>query len=142
MKRSILTTIVLACALCMGGPLTAFAKEGGKRHGDRATGPLDGALAKMTLTDEQKSKVQAIKEKFHTEMKKWEEDHKAEIDAAKEAKDREKVRPLMEQRKTKMEGMIAEIKNVLNEDQKVQLQQALDAAKAEHGKRAEKRDKK
>ncbi|MBI5394999.1 MAG: hypothetical protein HZA91_06835 [Verrucomicrobia bacterium] len=141
MKRSILTTLVLTCALCVGGPLAAFAKEGhergkgGKHHGGS---PVDGALAKMTLTDEQKSKVQAIKEKFHTEMKKWEADHKAEMDAAKAAHDRQKMKPLMEQRQTKMEGMIAEIKNVLNEDQKTQLQQALDAAKAEHGKHGKK----
>jgi len=142
MKRSILTTSVLVCALCVSGPLAAFAKEGGKRHADRASGPVDGALAKMNLTDEQKSKIQAIKEKFHAEMKKWDEDHKAEMDAARAAKDRAKMKPLMEQRTTKMEGMTAEIKNVLNEDQKVQLQQAMDAAKAEHGKRGEKRNKK
>jgi hypothetical protein len=118
--------------------MSAFAGEGGKRHGDRFSGPLDDALAKMNLTDEQKSKIQAIKEKFHTDMKTWREDHKAEIDAARAAKDGEKRKPLREEQKTKIEGMIAEVKNVLNEDQKVQLQQALDAAKAERGKHGNK----
>lgn len=138
MKRSILTTFILACALCVGGPLAAFAGEGGRRHTDRGSHSLDAALGKLNLTDEQKSKVKAIKEKCHEEMKKWEHDHKADIDAARSAKDREKMKPLMEQRKTKLEGMIAEIKGVLTEDQKVQLQQALDAAKADHGKHRKK----
>ena len=142
MKRSILTALVLACALCVAGPWTAFAKEGGKRRPDRASSPVDAALAKMTLTDEQKPKIQAIKEKFQTEMKKWEQEHKAEIDAARSAKDRQKMKALREQQETKRQGLAAEIKNVLTEDQKTQFQQAMDAAKADHGKRGEKRNRK
>jgi len=42
-------------------------------------------LAKLTLTDEQKPKIQAIKEKFAAEMKKWDADRKAELDAARSA---------------------------------------------------------
>ncbi len=57
-------------------------------------------------------------------------------------KDRQKAKSLREQQETKRQGLAAEIKNVLTEDQKTQFQQAMDAAKAEHGKRGEKRNKK
>jgi hypothetical protein len=137
MKSAILKTLVIACALSLCAPLGARGKEGRQRGGDPA---LDAALAKVVLDDKQKARIQEIKDKYHGEFQSFQKAHKEELAAAKQAKDRKKARQIMQPLEQKREALIGEIKAVLTEEQKTQLQQALDAARAAgHGKRGGKR---
>ncbi len=91
-----------------GAPTTQPSKGmDGKGHGPRGDRPepLQQLLKGIELTAEQKTKIEAIRQSAMAEMKKFHEAHKAEIEklrdetkAAMEAKDREKMQQLREQR--------------------------------------------
>ena len=132
---SMLKMAVLGCALLMAAPLLnaaddqpAKAEKHGK-HGDM----MEGFLGKLNLTDDQKTKIDAIKTKFRGEMQEFQKAHKAELDAAKQAKDRAKMHEIMKPMGEKRDAMINDIKGVLTDEQKEQFQKAMDEAKAAHG---------
>jgi Spy/CpxP family protein refolding chaperone len=133
---SMLKMAVLGCALLMVAPWLNAADDQpakGEKHGKHGD-MLDGILGKLNLTDDQKSKIEALKTKFHGEMQEFQKAHKDEIDAAKQAKDRAKMHEIMKPFAEKRDAFMNDIKGVLTDDQKAQLQKAMDDAKAAHGK--------
>lgn len=132
---SMLKMAVLGCALLMAAPLLNAADDqpakGEKRgkHGDMT----EGILGKLNLTEDQKSKIDAIKAKFRGEMQEFQKAHKEELDAAKQAGDRAKMREIMQPFAEKRDAMMKDIKDVLTDEQKAQFQKAMDEARAAHG---------
>ena len=91
---------------------------------------MEGTLAKLNLTEDQKTKIDAIKAKFQKERQELEKTHKSDVDAAKQAKDQENPREIM---KRKRKAMMNEIKGVLTDEQKEQFQKAMEASHGDHG---------
>ena len=132
---SMLKMAVLGCALLMAAPWVNAADdppakcEKRGKHGDM----MEGLLAKLNLTEDQKTKVDAIKTKFRGEMQEFQKAHKEELEAAKQAGDRAKMKEIMKPFAEKREAMMKDIKAVLTDEQKEKLQKSLDEAKAAHG---------
>ena len=130
--HSILKMTVLGCALLMATPLFVTGDDQpakGERHGKRGD-MMEGTLAKLNLTEDQKTKIDAIKAKFQKERQELEKTHKSDVDAAKQAKDQENPREIM---KRKRKAMMNEIKGVLTDEQKEQFQKAMEASHGDHG---------
>ena len=166
--RIVRSLLVLAVALLMVCPALAQEKKGGKR-GARGAGDLTaGMLRGVTLTDEQKTKVEGIKKEYGPKvaeaMKKadvrTDEQKKAAADAEKAARDAGKSRreiaaaardavKLTDEQKAKQkearQAMMAVMKevrgkvmDVLTQEQKDQVQKNLDEMKKGFGGRGKK----
>ena len=116
---------------------------GGKRHGP-GVGEVRELLADLNLTDDQKAKIKSITEAFREKVEAYKTAHKDQIDkfrtdleAAKTAGDKEKIRQLVQQREALMadaprpKDLIAEIKTVLTPEQQTTLDAKVEARKAE-----------
>lgn len=137
--RSMLKMAVLGSALLMATSLFVMGDDQpakGEKHGKHGD-MTEGILAKLNLTADQKTKIDAIKAKFQDEMQEFQKAHKEELDAAKQAKDREKMKEIMKPFAGKREALMNDIKGVLTDEQKEQFQKALDEAKAARGKHGE-----
>jgi Spy/CpxP family protein refolding chaperone len=136
MKRSVLKTLAIIVALCVTAPMFVVAGEkaaGGKRGEGRAGAVgarLDEALGKLNLTDEQKTKVEACKAKFHEYVKAHAEDMKA----AREGTDEQKKHEVRKAFGEKMKEMMDGIRAVLTDEQKKKFEEAMPARGA-HGER-------
>lgn len=135
--HSMLKMAVLGCALLMATPLLVMGGDkpakGEKRgkHGDM----MENLLGKLNLTDDQKAKVKEIREKYRPEFQEFEKAHKAEIEAAKEAKDFAKMKEIMQPIAGKREAMMKEIRGVLTDEQKAEMKKAFGGGKGGHGKK-------
>ena len=132
MKSSLIKTLALGCALLATSPWLASAAQGGKGGAKHGPDPIQAALDKLTLTDEQKTKIKAIQDKANADRQEFMKAHAEELKAAKAANDKEKMHsigaPLMEKRK----ATVAEIKAVLTDEQKKQFDESMPAG---HGKK-------
>ena len=135
-------SLIVALALAATVPFLASAAEGGKagKRGPGGGDMLQPMLEKLNLTEEQKAKIKPIREKAAEEGRAFFKEHAAEMKAAREAGDQEKMKtlmtPMMEKRKATME----EIRSILTDEQKQKLGEIM-AAHGGHGK-AGKRGKK
>lgn len=131
MKRSILTTLTLAAALCVTIPMFvsgADAPEGKRGHGKGAMGAkLDEALGKLDLTADQKTKIDAAKAK----LQEFRQAHADELKAAQEETDPEKKRAAFKGMMEKMKEMMDGIRAVLTDEQKKKFEELMPAR---HGK--------
>lgn len=138
MKLSLIQSLALGLALTVTTPgLVSAADDGGKagRHG-RGGDRLQAALEKLNLTDDQKAKIQVIKEKANAEREAFMKEHAEELKAAKDSNDREKMRAVMGPLMEKMKATMEEIKKVLTDEQKQKLAEAMPAFGG-HGKKKE-----
>jgi Spy/CpxP family protein refolding chaperone len=129
MKHSVLKTLALIVALCVAAPMFVTAGEkaaGGKRGEGRAGAMgarLDEALGKLSLTDEQKTKIETCKAKFQEYMKAHAEDMKTAREGTDEQKKKEVRRAFGEKRKEMIDG----IRAVLTDEQKKKFEEAMPA---------------
>ncbi|MCX7827188.1 MAG: Spy/CpxP family protein refolding chaperone [Verrucomicrobiae bacterium] len=138
MKQSVLKTVAWVVALCVAAPVFATAGEkaaGGKRGEGRVgamDAKLDETLAKLNLTEEQKTKIEACKAKFREFMKEHAADMKAAREGTDEQKKREVRKTLMEKLKERRDG----IRAVLTDEQKKKFDEEMPAwgARGERGK--------
>jgi Spy/CpxP family protein refolding chaperone len=116
----------------------AEAKVGEMMPGER----LENALADLNLTDDQKAKVDAILKPFKEDVAKWREDHKTDLEkakadlvAAREAKDREKGKAAMQELRKLLEtapkprDVVEKLKDVLTPEQQDKLKAKIEAVR-------------
>lgn len=137
--RSILKMAAVGGALLLATSLLVMAGDQpakGEKHGKRGD-MMESVLGKLNLTDDQKAKVKEIREKYRPEFEEFMKAHKAEMDAAREAKDFAKMKELMQPMAGKREAMMKEISGVLTDEQKAEMKKAFGAGKGGHGKKHE-----
>lgn len=127
MKLSLVKMLALSLALIAAAPWFASAAGGKEGKGHRGSDPLQAALEKLDLTADQKAKAKVITDKLAADRAEFMKEHGAEVKAAREAKDKEKMRslqaPMMEKQKT----AIAEIKGLLTDEQKKKFDEVMPA---------------
>jgi Spy/CpxP family protein refolding chaperone len=129
----------VGCALLLAASLVAVAGDkpakGGKPggHGDM----MQNVLGKLDLSDEQKAKIKEIRGKYQPEMEEFMKSHKAEMEAAREAKDFAKMKEIMQPMAGKREAMMKEIGAVLTDEQKAEMRKAFGGGKGAPGKKRE-----
>ncbi|MCX6910752.1 MAG: Spy/CpxP family protein refolding chaperone [Verrucomicrobia bacterium] len=136
--RSILKMAAVGGALLLATSLLVMAGDKpakGEKHGKRGD-MMESVLGKLNLTDDQKAKIKEIREKYVPEFQEFEKAHKAEIEAAREAKDFAKMKEIMQPIAGKREAMMKEIGGVLNDEQKAEMKKHF-AGKGGHGKKHE-----
>lgn len=130
--KSAFKAVALVCALCVATPL--IAAEGGKGQGKGKAAarpdPVGAALAGLGLSEEQKSKITDIRKKYAPDFKEFEAANKDALRAARDAGDKAKMAELMKPILEKRKAMMGEIKGVLNDEQKIKLDEAMAKAAA------------
>ncbi len=128
MKTSVLKMLVLGCVVAWMMP--SFASGGDKgADGKRGLGPVEDALAKVQLTDQQKKKIEDCKTKFRDFMQAHQEEMKAAKQGDDPAKKKQGAKALREKRQELIDG----IREVLTDDQKKTFDEAMPKPGA-HGK--------
>lgn len=128
MRASVLKMLVLGCAVALVAPSFAFGGDKGA-DGKRGLGPIEDALAKVELTDQQKKKVEDCKAKFRDFMQSRQE----EMKAAKQSDDPTKRKQLGKALREKRQDLIDGIRAVLTDEQKKTFDEAMPKPDA-HGK--------
>lgn len=128
MKASVLKVLVLGCAVALMTPSLAPCGDKGT-DGKRGLGPMEDALAKLELTDQQKKKIEDCKAKFRDFMQSHQEEMKAARQGDDPAKKKQIGKALREKRQELMDG----IREVLTDDQKKAFDEAMPKPAA-HGK--------
>ncbi|MBM3887681.1 MAG: hypothetical protein FJ388_01005 [Verrucomicrobia bacterium] len=142
MKHSVLKILALIVALGVAAPMLVPAGEKnaeGKRgaRGAAMMAKLDEALGKLSLTEVQKTKIEACKAKYQEYVKAHGEEFKAARGGADEQKKREAKKGWFEKWQEMMDG----IRAVLTDEQKKKLEEAMPArgARGDRGKPGAKR---
>ena len=132
MKASVWKVLTWGCALAMIAPLLAFGGDktaGGGKHGGGALVPVEEALTKLELTEQQKTKIEDCKAKFRDYLKARQED----VKAAKQSDDPGRKKPGAKALAEKRQEMIDGIRAILTDEQKKTFDEALPKPAA-HGK--------
>lgn len=128
MRTSVLKMLVLGCAVALVAPSFTLGgdKGAGGKHG---LGPIDDALAKLELTDQQKKKIEDCKAKFRDYM----QAHQEEMKTAKQSDDPAKKKQAAKGMREKRNELIDGIRDVLTDEQKKTFDEAMPKPDA-HGK--------
>jgi Spy/CpxP family protein refolding chaperone len=141
--RSMFKMIAVGGAVLLATSLLVTAGDKpakGEKHGKRGD-MMESMFGKLNLTDDQKAKVKEIRGKYQPEMEEFMKAHKAELEAAREAKDFAKMKEIMQPIAGKREAMMKEIGAVLNEEQKAEMRKHF-AGKGGHGSHGKKHEDK
>ena len=136
MQLSLVKTLALGAILIATAPLCSYAADEGAGHKRGHHGEqLQATLDKLSLTDDQKAKIKVVTDKLKADNEAYMKEHGADLKAAREAGDKEKMKtlmgPMMEKRKASMD----EIKAVLTDEQKTKLAELMPAHGAHHPKK-------
>jgi Spy/CpxP family protein refolding chaperone len=148
MKEQKMKKFVIMMAAITLTALAAQAGEG-KHLNPNAPGPRTGQMRdqvlpprvvdQLNLTADQKTKLDALNASFKKDVDAWEQAHpnfKDEVQKAREAKDKETMKKLMEERKPVFEARkkyIEEFKATLTDEQKKTLGEMKSTAMKHHG---------
>jgi Spy/CpxP family protein refolding chaperone len=120
MKACVLKMLVLGCVVALWAPSFALGGDKGA-GGKRGLGPVEDALAKLELTDQQKKKIEDCKAKFRDFM----QAHQDEMKAAKQSDDPAKKRQAAKSMREKRQELIDGIREVLTDEQKKTFDEAM-----------------
>ena len=151
-KWIVIVTVLAMAGVVMADDKPAASGDAPKQQGPGGPGarrrgnPLEGILAKLNLSDDQKAKVGDIMKAHKDAMDKYREEHKTEFEAvrakmkeAREAKDQDKMKEAYAEMRKLMEAgpslkdLADKIREVLTDEQK----KTFDEAVAEMKKRFE-----